>query len=93
MACGNSADIFPLLEEKLVDFLGGYNPYDGEESPTRTCPSCDHETFVVADGECYWCDHELEDHECAICEEPLGLDDQYNNGLCGYCSYKMSKDD
>ncbi|NHZ82769.1 hypothetical protein F2P44_26330 [Massilia sp. CCM 8695] len=93
MACGHSDALFPQLESLLEKSLGGYDPRDGEEPPTRDCPECDHPMFSVPDGRCQWCDYELEDWECAICGEGLGLDEQENGGLCSYHHYKMSKDD
>lgn len=93
VACENVAEVFNQLEAGLEESCGSYDPYDGDEAPTRTCPQCEHEFFVVAAGECYWCDYELEDRECLVCEEPLGLDNQHTDGMCSYHYHKWNKDD
>lgn len=93
VACGFPGLLFPTLECLLLENLGGFDPRDGECSPVDFCPCCSHKTFVVADGECYWCDHELEDRECDICGDGLGLSEQGNDGLCSYHYYQCSKDD
>jgi DNA-directed RNA polymerase subunit RPC12/RpoP len=91
--CDHRSDVFIQLEELLCGELGGYNPFDGDEPPTLDCPECEHRFFVVSEGECYWCDYELEDRECRFCEEPLGLDEQHTDGLCSYHYHVASKDD
>lgn len=93
VACNHRAEVFDQLEEGLEQACGGYDPYDGDEATTRTCPECDHDLYVVADGECYWCDYELEDRECVFCEQPLGLDDQHTGGMCSYHYHTFNKDD
>lgn len=63
------------------------------------CPSCMRETYVgEADdnGElmgCLGCGYKL--GRCVICGNRLRPDDLYGDSddLCGYCGYKMSKDD
>lgn len=64
---------------------------DGEESPFGTCPSCDKETFVLAEGCCVACESGLDYTNCSACEEPLTLDEQANDGMCSYCHYKYEK--
>ena len=93
VACDFQAEVFGQLEEELEKACGGYNPFHGDDAPTDTCPECEHQLFVVSEGECYWCDYELEDRECTICEEPLGLDDRHTGGLCSYHYYVWNKDD
>ncbi|KZP51275.1 hypothetical protein A3N37_00160 [Enterobacter ludwigii] len=70
-----------------------YWPPDGDEPTYEHCYSCDHDTFVISEQTCRWCDNELDYTQCKICEAPLNQDDQINDGLCGYCVYKISKDD
>jgi hypothetical protein len=91
MACDFRDMTVPLLEEMLVEVLGGYSPYDGDFPPTETCPECLHETFVVTEAECFWCNAGLEYNACARCEVGLCLDDQENGGLCGYCKNLYDK--
>ncbi|MCT7310063.1 hypothetical protein N5J06_03845 [Ralstonia sp. CHL-2022] len=90
VSCAHRALAIPLLEETLVDFLGGYDPYSGEEPPTGECPECQHRTFVHVQGECLWCGMKLNPEGCARCGNSLTLDD-YDNMLCGYCQYQADK--
>lgn len=90
VGCAHHALIVPLLEETLVEFVGGYDPYSGEESPTGECPECQHLTFVHAEGKCLWCGMKLDPEGCARCGNALTLDD-YDNSLCGYCQYQADK--
>lgn len=87
MACDHRDKTVPLLEETLLEFVGGFDPYSGEEPPTDTCPDCDHETFVHGEAACFWCGYELRYKECAVCANGLSLDEQENHGLCGYHRY------
>lgn len=68
---------------------------EGLEAPLENCPECDRDTFVVCEGRCANCGFSLEGYECAICSEPLSVDDyRYSDGtLCSYHQYVMSKDD
>ncbi|GAA0433301.1 hypothetical protein GCM10009094_42090 [Massilia aurea] len=94
VACGESSPLMSELMEAVTEAeAGSYDPYDGDEPPLRDCPNCSENLFVVADGECRWCGYELEDWECVVCGEALGLDDQHNGGLCGYHAYQRDKDD
>lgn len=69
-----------------------YWPPDGDEPTYETCYSCNHDTFVIAEESCRWCGNELDYTQCEICHVGLNQDDQINDGLCGYCTYKLSKD-
>lgn len=93
VACGAHDDFMPQIADRIEEEEGGYNPFDGEDPPLRDCPACDRPLFVVSEGCCRWCEHELEDWECMICGEGLGLDDQGNGGLCGYHAHQLGKDD
>jgi hypothetical protein len=68
---------------------------DGDHSPLEECPECSRNTFIVAENRCANCGFSLEGYECAICSEPLSVDDyRYGNGtLCSYHQYVMEKDD
>lgn len=93
MACGAHDSFMPQLVELIEEEEGGYNPFDGDEPPVIDCPQCDKPLFVVSSGECLWCDYELEDRECLLCGEGLGVDEQDNGGLCGYHAHQRDKDD
>lgn len=63
------------------------------------CPSCMRETYVGEaddDGDligCLGCGYKLE--RCVVCGTGLRPDDLYgdSDNLCGYCGYRLSKDD
>lgn len=69
-----------------------YWPPDGDEPTYEQCYSCNHHTFVISEQNCRWCNEELAYTECKICHVVLAQDDQINDGLCGYCTYKLDKD-
>lgn len=93
VACGAHDEFMPQIADRIVEEEGGYNPFNGDEPPLRDCPNCDRPLFVVSEGCCRWCDYELEDWECMVCGDGLGLDDQGNGGLCSYHAYQRDKDD
>lgn len=65
---------------------------DGGDELFVSCPCCSHETYVLEEGQCAWCGESV-DQTCAMCGctiPPSELDSSPN---CGYCAYKMSKDD
>lgn len=83
LACGHRELIVPLIIESLNETFY-YDPRDGDEPRIETCYSCDHETFMIYEQECLWCDAELDCTECSVCEERLGQEDQDNDGGCSY---------
>lgn len=93
VACGEVGSLIPQIADQFEREEGGFDPRDGEDPPLADCPSCDKPLFVLSEGACRWCAHEMEHQECEICSEALTLDDQHNEGLCSYCEYKMGKDD
>ncbi len=86
---------FDDVLEECVDELLSVDAYisikDGGESPYETCPYCDKETFVFAEGCCVACQGELEYTECGRCGESLSIDEQSFNGLCGYCKHQLDR--
>lgn len=94
IACGANDSFVDQISDRILDEEGGYDPYGGDDQPpVQDCPECDKPLFVVSEGCCRWCDYELEDRECAVCGEGLGVEDQDNGGLCSYHAYKRDKDD
>ena len=93
VACDHRGEIVPLMIGELNQTQGDYNPFDGEESPVEECYQCNHNTFVISDGECHWCGYELDYRECSVCGDTLHQDDQDNSGLCGYHHNQFSKND
>jgi hypothetical protein len=93
VACGAHDEFMPQIVDLIIEEEGGYSPHDGHQPSLLDCPDCDKPVFVVSEGCCRWCDYELEDWECMVCGDGLGLDDQGNNGLCSYHANQVGKDD
>jgi len=89
-ACGNADLIGPVLIAAL-NREHDYDPRDGEEATVEACDECRRETFLIYEQECLWCGAELEYSECEDCGEPLGQDDQFNDGKCGYHAHLWEK--
>ncbi|EPR0410232.1 hypothetical protein L2X83_01375 [Enterobacter asburiae] len=70
-----------------------YWPPDGEDPTYEQCDSCNHETFLLSEQACRWCEAVLDYKQCKLCDAHLDQNDQINDGYCGYCTYKLSKDD
>jgi len=92
MACDLKTSSMLLLENVLLGELGLYDPTHGGEPPVIECSQCSHGTYVVAEAVCFFCEYRPKYFECAVCQQPLGLDDQDNGGLCGYHSNVMDND-
>lgn len=90
VGCGYSDRIGPLMEKQLYAAYD-YDARDGGEPGVETCEECHHDTFVINEQHCLWCEAELDYPVCKICEEALGQDDQFNGGLCGYHHHMMEK--
>ncbi|MBL5884809.1 hypothetical protein [Lelliottia aquatilis] len=92
ISCGEHAPITPLLMDSFEhEFF--YWPPDGDDPTYEECYNCNHDTFVIAEGNCRWCDTDLDYKKCKFCEQTLQQDDQANEGLCGYCNHRFYKDD
>lgn len=92
VACGFVDCFAPRLIDSFESAFF-YWPPDGEDPTYELCYSCDHHTFVISEQACRWCGGELDYSQCKLCDAHLNQDDQDNDGYCGYCTYKMSKDD
>ncbi|MFM0137833.1 zinc ribbon domain-containing protein [Caballeronia grimmiae] len=88
--CGHQALIVPFLEEALVEFVGGYDPFSGDEPPTAECPECHYKTYVHSERKCFWCGMKLRRTSCERCGNGLTLD-SYGSRFCGYCRYVDDK--
>jgi ribosomal protein L37E len=96
--CGEDADHEKVIEAAIEEHLA-WDAHvavkDGGDPPLESCPECGRKTFIVYENRCANCGFSLEGYECAICSEPLSVDD-YNYGdghLCSYHAHVMSKDD
>lgn len=91
ISCGHIDLIAPVLmgafETKFF-----YWPPDGDEPTYEACYFCHHDTFVISEQACRWCEYSLDYTECSLCGEALMQDDQDNDGLCGYCYHMAHKD-
>ncbi|EPV2478751.1 hypothetical protein ACV274_002176 [Enterobacter ludwigii] len=91
ISCAYIDLIAPMLLE-VFDKEFFYWPPDGEEPTYEECYNCRHDTFVIGEQICRWCEHTLDYTECSLCGAALMQDDQDNDGLCGYCNYRVHKD-
>ena len=92
-SCGHDFCFDDVVEQCIDDSLAGEalkNAIDGGESPYGTCHECGKDTFIHEEGCCVVCEYEMEYTACEICEESLGLEDQYNEGKCSYCRINRS---
>ena len=93
-SCNHDFCFSEVVEQCIDDSLAGEairNAMDGGESPYDSCHECSKNTFIHEEGCCVACDYKMEYTFCEMCEEPLGLEDQYNEGKCGYCQYRWEK--
>lgn len=64
---------------------------DGGDNPIADCPYCDG-AYIYHEQICAECG-ESATHECALCSNEILPEELSDDNLCGYCSYKMQKDD
>lgn len=92
IACGEVGLFAPLLLDALErEFF--YWPPDGDEPTHENCFDCNHDTYIISEQRCRWCESKLDYTECEICGDSLNQDDQDNYGLCSYHAYQASKYD
>jgi len=95
--CGASHDSEDVIETALQDHFeweAHVAVKDGGEPPLADCPECGRETYIVSEGCCANCGFELGDRTCAICGEPLSVDDYAigDGKLCSYHAYVADKE-
>jgi hypothetical protein len=82
---------FSDVVEQCIDASLSVEAYmsikDGGKSPYDVCFECNKSTFVYSEKCCVACGYEMEYIYCKRCEDTLNIDDQYNEGLCGYCQH------
>jgi|SRR5271166_1834446 len=96
--CGEEADHEAVIEAAIEEHLAldaHVAVKDGDDPPLERCPECGRKAFIAYENRCANCGFTLEGYECAICSEPLSVDDyRYGDGhLCSYHAHVMSKDD
>ncbi|WP_323813584.1 hypothetical protein [Cellvibrio sp. NN19] len=93
-SCGNDFSFYDVLEQCIEDSLAwqaARNVKDGGDPIYGSCRGCGKSTFIIEEGCCVACEYEMEYTNCEMCDAPLGIDDQYNEGKCGYCQYRWEK--
>jgi len=93
-ACGHTSSNQEWLGRILPDFFAGASflaAKDGGPDPLDTCPECNEEAYVHEEEMCLACGFELGHSECAICSEPLGLE-EYGETICSYHRYVADKE-
>ncbi|MCG3879700.1 hypothetical protein [Psychrobacter sp. Ps6] len=93
-SCGEDFSFYDVLEQCIEDSLAGeafMNAMNGDESPYGACHECWKNTFIYEEDCCVACNYEMEYNECEMCGTCLSLEDQYNEGKCGYCQYRWEK--
>lgn len=86
-SCNHDFNIEEVIEQCIDDSLSG-KAYPVVKD---TCLECNKSTFIHSEGCCVACGYEMEYQNCEMCEEPLTLDDQWNEGKCSCCQYKWEK--
>lgn len=97
-ACGEEPEIISLMIAGIEEACGAEAhsaAKDGGEPPVETCPECGEETYIFAAGGCALCGFDMpDDARCAVCEEPLTLENyEDGSGLCSYHRWVADKDD
>lgn len=95
-ACGDErcAESFvPAAVEESLGVEAFVAAQDGGDPPYATCPECNVEAYVHAEGRCAYCGEAVEHQECARCGAAIPFEELESAPLCGYCDHVMSKDD
>lgn len=96
-ACFHEFDFEDSLEEYISEAFAHDNYLavaDGGDNPYDDCPECYKSTYVFKEEQCLACGYKSKYKECAICSEPLSLEEAYeDNNYCSYHQAAMDKDD
>lgn len=93
-SCNFDFCFYDVVEQCIDDSMSGEAHMaikDGGESPYDSCIECDKSTFIHSEGVCVACGYQMEYTNCEMCEEPLSIEEQYNEGKCSYCQYRWEK--
>lgn len=95
-ACGHDMNL-PEVLQGAIDKCFFADQYvamtQGGEAPLDFCYECSKWSHVVEDGICILCGSKHKFANCSVCAVQLTGEDQAFEGLCGYCKYKLEKDD
>ncbi|MEX6367439.1 hypothetical protein AB6F62_04845 [Providencia huaxiensis] len=92
ISCGHDDLIEPLLCNVFQE-ANDYDPRNGDDPSYETCYACGHDTFLVSESQCQWCEEGLDYNNCSICFETLSQDEQDLGGRCSYHYNLINKDD
>lgn len=94
--CGEEPERGDVIEAAVGEVLLGETYLamtDGGEDPVSDCPECGQHTYITDENRCANCGFSMEYQTCAICGEPLGLEDYENGtGLCSYHAYVAERE-
>jgi len=93
-SCGNQVSYDELVKEAVSEYYYADSYIamtDGGDSPTTDCPECDG-IYLYEERVCSSCGCSPA-HSCQACGSSILPEELECSPLCGYCSYKMSKDD
>ncbi len=93
-SCGNKELYEDIIKDVISDYYAGevYIAHtDGGDSPITDCPECDG-VYLYEEGVCSSCGCKAV-HACQMCGSSIMPEELESSPLCGYCSYKMSKND
>ena len=100
-SCGAEPDWDDTIVD-AVDRALAYIAYDrckdtGEAGPIYECPSCGCAAYIDFEDACAACGETFEyEGQCARCSNGIPIEDAlagFDEGLCGYCSHLLTKDD
>ncbi len=94
-ACGESVepDVFvPDAVQASLAHAMHLAHTDGDEIPYAQCPECTEYAYIVSERRCALCGISAE-HTCDMCGNEIPPEELTASPLCGYCAYKMAKDD
>ena len=93
-SCNNDFCFSDVVEECIEESLyreAYLAQKEGGEPPYGNCNECDKNTFVISESCCVACDYEIEYVNCDTCGVDLTIDEQWLEGTCSYCQYKLDK--
>jgi hypothetical protein len=95
ISCGEEQSPESHVPRALASALSG-EAYiamtDGGDPPVARCPECGKNAFLTEQWRCVLCGAEP-DRKCALCSNPIPVEELDSSPHCGYCEYMMNKDD
>lgn len=94
-SCNESSD-FERYAPRALSAHFAFENYrsmkDGGDPTTITCPHCGEDGYIVEENRCVLCEESCET-TCALCGNPIPVEELNDGSYCGYCDHMMSKDD